>query len=70
MTTSAVAQEDTQVIAICAADLLALCESDPVFGYQLMQRVALALANRLVATRLQLLDLFADPAGAATHGPD
>ena len=60
MTTSAVALEDTQVVAIGAADALALCQSDPVFGYHLMHQVAQVLANRLVATRLQLLDLFAD----------
>ena len=58
MTASAVAIEDTEVVAIPAADALALSETHPEFGYYLMQRVANALANRLVATRLQLLDLF------------
>jgi CRP/FNR family cyclic AMP-dependent transcriptional regulator len=61
MTTSAVALEDTQVVAIRASDLLPLCQSDPAFGYHLMRQVAQVLANRLVATRLQLLDLFAEP---------
>jgi CRP/FNR family cyclic AMP-dependent transcriptional regulator len=70
MTTSAVALEDTEVVAIRAADALALCQSDPAFGYQLMRRVARALANRLVATRLQLLDLFADTAPLPVSGPD
>lgn len=60
MTTSAVAQEDTQIVAVSGSDVLALCESDTAFGYHLMRQVAMALANRLVATRLQLLDLFAD----------
>lgn len=70
MTTSAVAMEDTQVVAIRAADALSLCESDPEFGFQLMKQVAHALANRLVATRLQLLDLFADTVPAVPLGPD
>ncbi len=70
MTTSAVALEDTQVVAIRARDVLLLCESDPEFGYQLMRHVAEALANRLVATRLQLLDLFADTEPFVPRGPD
>jgi CRP-like cAMP-binding protein len=70
MTTSAVALEDTQVVAIRAADALALCQSDSTFGYHLMRQLAQALANRLVATRLQLLDLFADTAPVASYGPD
>lgn len=70
MTTSAIALEDTQVIAIPAAAVAALCESDPLVGYRLMRQVALSLANRLVATRLQLLDLFAEPLPAVLFGPD
>jgi CRP-like cAMP-binding protein len=70
MTTSAIALEDTQVIAISAVEAAAMCESDPQFGYHLMRQVALALANRLVATRLQLLDLFADSLPAIPFGPD
>jgi CRP-like cAMP-binding protein len=69
MTTSAVALEDTQVVAIRAADALALCEADLALGYHLMRQVAQALANRLVATRLQLLDLFADTV-PVVPGPD
>jgi len=70
MTTSAVALEDTQVIVISAVEAAAMCESDPQFGYLLMRQVALALANRLVATRLQLLDLYAETLPAAPFGPD
>ncbi|REK10266.1 MAG: Crp/Fnr family transcriptional regulator [Planctomycetota bacterium] len=70
MTTSAVALDDTQVVAISAADAQALCETDPTFGYHLMRQVAMALAHRLVATRLQLLDLFADTPPAIPQGPD
>lgn len=64
MSTSAIALEDTNVIAAPAAEIKELCESDAEFGYQIMKRLAEALARRLAATRLQLLDLFADmPAG-------
>ena len=70
MTTSAVALDDTQIVGIRAADALALCQSDPAFGYHLMRKLAQALANRLVATRLQLLDLFADTKPVIPQGPD
>lgn len=58
MTTSAIALQDTQVVAISACKVLARCESDHTFGYHMMRKLADALANRLVATRLQLLDVF------------
>jgi len=60
MTTSAMTLEDTRVIAVPAADVLRLSQSDCEFGYYLMRQVAHALADRLVATRLQMLDLFAE----------
>ncbi|MGD9722932.1 MAG: cyclic nucleotide-binding domain-containing protein [Pirellulales bacterium] len=60
MTTSAVALDDVQLVSVGARDLLALCESDHTLGFHLMRQLGLALANRLVATRLQLLDLFAE----------
>lgn len=59
MTASGRALEATEVLAIRARDLLAECEADPALGYYVIRQVAMALANRLVATRLQLLDLFA-----------
>jgi hypothetical protein len=34
-------------------------QSDHEFGYQFMRLLSMALAQRLTATRLQLLDLFA-----------
>jgi CRP/FNR family cyclic AMP-dependent transcriptional regulator len=70
MTTSAIALQDTRLIAIPGAEAIALCESDPTFGYNLMRQVAAALANRLVATRLQLLDLFAETAPVIPQEPD
>ncbi|HQU42929.1 MAG TPA: Crp/Fnr family transcriptional regulator [Pirellulales bacterium] len=64
MTVSAVALEDTQAVAVCGGTLAKICSTNHEAGYQLMQRMATALAQRLVATRLQLLDLFAEPTGA------
>ena len=59
MTTSAVALEVTEAFALPGDKLKELCEQDHDFGYLFMERLAGALARRLVATRLQLLDLFA-----------
>jgi CRP-like cAMP-binding protein len=61
MTTSAVALDDTQVVTVSAADVVKLCESNHDFGYYLMRQMSQALADRLIATRLQLLDLFSEP---------
>lgn len=62
MTTSAVAAEDTEVVSFAAEAVQRLCDDDPQVGYHLMRHLAGTLADRLVATRMQLLDLFA-------HGP-
>jgi CRP-like cAMP-binding protein len=61
MTASAIAMEPTQAIAISGRKLRELCQSDHEVGYQVMGQVASALSQRLLATRLQLLDLFAKP---------
>ncbi len=61
MTVTAVALEDTRAVAAAGKKLRELCESNHEAGYQLMSRMAKALSQRLVATRLQLLDLFAEP---------
>lgn len=60
MTTSALALEDTQAIALPFEKIMELCEQDHDFGYRFMRCLAGELARRLVATRLQLLDLFAN----------
>ena len=65
MTASAVAVEDSELVVAPASRLRSLCESDTVFGFHLMRRMATALSRRLVATRLQLLDLFGDTASPA-----
>jgi len=58
MTTSAIALEETEAFALPGDKLQELFEQDRDLGYRFMERLAGALARRLVATRLQLLDLF------------
>jgi CRP-like cAMP-binding protein len=58
LTATARCQEATRAIELPGPELIALCEADPVVGYQLMKCVAQTLARRLTATRLQLLDLY------------
>lgn len=60
MKASATALAPTCLLAAPGAALRALCQQDPTFGYELMRRLADAIARRLIVTRLQLLDLFAD----------
>lgn len=59
MTATATALEPVRAIAIDGARLLDLCDSRHDIGYPVMKRLAWALSHRLVATRLQLLDLYA-----------
>lgn len=54
----------TQAYRIQADQLLSLCEQNTRFGYVFMRRVALGLAKRLSAARLQLLDVFGTEASA------
>jgi len=39
----------------------ALCESDPVFGYQVIRRLMNVATRRLQATRIRLLDMYGLP---------
>jgi CRP-like cAMP-binding protein len=52
--------EPTRVVEINVAQLLTMFNHDPQFGYELMHRTALALAKRLSATRMQLLNVYGD----------
>lgn len=58
MTATARTLQPTRAIKIGGQQLLAVCEHDPKFGYEFMRRTALALAKRLTATRMQLLDVY------------
>lgn len=48
----------TRTVAIDGKQVTAICEGNSRFGYELMKRTALALAKRLDATRLQLIDVY------------
>lgn len=58
MTATAIALEPTHGLAFDGKQLRELCASNHEVGYHVMRNVALALSERLLATRLQLLDLF------------
>ncbi|MEQ1829604.1 MAG: cyclic nucleotide-binding domain-containing protein [Pirellula sp.] len=58
MTSTAIVTEESQLIVINASDLKHQSEVDTDFGYEMMTVIAKALAMRLLATRLQLLDLY------------
>lgn len=55
------ALELTRVIALDGECLRGKCENDHEFGYEIMKRFAYIIAERLEATRLQLLDVYASP---------
>jgi CRP/FNR family cyclic AMP-dependent transcriptional regulator len=67
-TVTAVAVCAGKLIAIDAAKLHQACEADPRLGYVVMHHVANVIAGRLMATRLQLLDMFSQPSSEAPHG--
>ena len=48
----------TKTIELNAGQVLTMCEHNPRFGYEFMRQVAVAISQRLSATRLQLLDVF------------
>lgn len=56
---SARAVQPTSVLWLPALPLRDACAANPQLGYQLSQGVLQAVTNRLTATRLQLLDLYA-----------
>ncbi len=57
-----------KLLAIDAAKLHHACQADPVLGYVVMHHVANVIAGRLLATRLQLLDMFSQSSSEAPHG--
>ena len=67
LTATARAMEPTQLVRIDSTQLLTLCEHNLRFGYELMRRAMLALAKRLSATRMQLLDVFGSQFPTVTH---
>jgi len=57
------ATEPSELIAFDAARIRARCDDDHELGYQLMLRFAATMAVALMATRMQLLDVYGN-AGA------
>lgn len=60
MTTMATVVDDVAAISLPGGKLRALCNDDHDVGYAVMQRIAVAISRRLLATRLQLLDLYSE----------
>src|SRR5262245_16311812 len=53
-----------RTVAFDGACLRGKCEADPALGYELMKTIAAVLTERLQATRVRLLDVYGNVAGA------
>jgi CRP-like cAMP-binding protein len=53
--------QPTRLLRLRASELLELCEQDHHVGYAIMKAAFEEMADRLQATRLQLLDMFGKP---------
>jgi CRP/FNR family cyclic AMP-dependent transcriptional regulator len=60
-TAGAVAALDSWIVGFDAEKLRQLCDADHDLGYVVMRRLSNIVASRLLVTRLQLLDMFAQP---------
>ena len=60
-TAGATAVVDSLVASVEAGKLRELCDQDHDLGYLVMRRLANIVASRLMISRLQLLDIFAEP---------
>ena len=47
-----------RVVSLDAACLREVCDASPVLGYTIVKRLTRVMAQRLTATRLQLMDLY------------
>lgn len=65
-TATAVAVKDSRFIRFPSKKLMGLIDKDPQLGYCVFNRVANTIADRLHVTRIQLLDIFANPREAKT----
>jgi len=66
-TAGATVVQPGKLAAFNAEKIRQLCEEDHDFGYLLMRRIAHIISGRLMVTRLQLLDMFADPDSESSH---
>ena len=69
MTATAVVLEPTKSVILDARQLRSACEQNHELGYHVLWQLAQGLSERLVNTRLQLLDLFSVPSEAQTPPP-
>jgi len=66
MTATAVTVTPCRLLVLDVLQILELAEDEPKFGMEFMRRVAVALAKRLNATRLQLLEELCGAAQAVS----
>ena len=60
MTATALTTDAATLIGLSSRKLRELCQQNHELGYVLMTQTAKAIAQRVLVTRLQLLDLFAE----------
>jgi CRP-like cAMP-binding protein len=60
-TAGATAVTEAVLASVEAGKLRELCDQDHDLGYMVMRRLANIVASRLMISRLQLLDIFAEP---------
>ena len=63
----AVARLATTAIEFDALSVRRRCDADPVFGYAALRLFTPVITERLQATRLRLLDLYASPSQLRQH---
>ncbi len=68
-TATARSLEPTHLVEIDGERIARMCEQYPQLGYEFMKRVALALAKRLNATRLQMIDVYGSQMPEMTDQP-
>ena len=49
---------DTEVLRVDGETLMKLCEEDSALGFEVYRTLAKVISSRLIATRLQFLDVF------------
>ena len=59
------ALERVDALAFESSEILAACREDTAFGFAFMQRLSRLVAERLQATRVQLLDMYSPVAARA-----
>jgi len=60
MTATAIANDEVQLVAFDAESLQQRFEQNTELGFRVMRALSKSLSRRLLATRLQLLDLYQD----------